>query len=124
MKKKILLALAAVVALCSFTAATVSTENVVNAVANRTIQNLVEEGYCSQEAADNVIASKIIDESYKAFVENDYDPSKALDRAAEIAVEQGWYSSTTAAKKSFKKQLELARKNDQLVGLVYQTLGL
>lgn len=96
----------------------------VGGIASGVMDKAVDNGYGTQKQKSIVENSKIIEKSYQAFRDNNYDPAAAVDKAAEVAVEQGWAKSKSDAKKQLRREIEKVRKNESLVNKVYKVLGL
>ncbi len=96
----------------------------VGGIASGVMDKAVDNGYGTQKQKSIVENSKIIEKSYQAFRDNNYDPAAAVDKAAEVAVEQGWAKSKSDAKKQLRREIEKVRKNESLVNRVYKVLGL
>lgn len=97
---------------------------VMGSVANGILETAKEKGYVSDRDFNKIEKSKIIEKTFQALVDNDYDPSAAVDKAAEIAVEQGWARSKAGAKRALRTQIERARKNESLINKLYRALGI
>ncbi|MCQ2245000.1 MAG: hypothetical protein MJZ32_12180 [Bacteroidaceae bacterium] len=93
-------------------------------VANGILETAKEKGYVSDRNLDKIEKSKIIEKTFQAFLDNDYDPAAAVDKAAEVAVEQGWARSKEGAKKALRNEIEKARKNENLINKLYRALGI
>lgn len=96
----------------------------VGGIASGVMDKAVDNGYGTQKQKSIVENSKIIEKSYQAFRDNNYDPAAAVDKAAEVAVEQGWAKSKSDAKKQLRREIEKVRKNESLINRVYKVLGL
>lgn len=96
----------------------------VGGIASGVMDKAVDNGYGTQKQKSIVENSKIIEKSYQAFRDNNYDPAAAVDKAAEVAVEQGWAKSKSDAKKQLRREIEKVRKNESLINKVYKVLGL
>lgn len=93
-------------------------------VANGILVTAKEKGYVSDRDFNNIERSKIIEKTFQALVDNDYDPAAAVDKAAEVAVEQGWARSKDGAKRALRNEIEKARKNESLINKFYRALGI
>lgn len=96
----------------------------VGGIASGVMDKAVDNGYGTQKQKSIVENSKIIEKSYQAFRDNNYDPAAAVDKAAEVAVEQGWAKSKSDAKRQLRREIEKVRKNESLINRVYKVLGL
>lgn len=96
----------------------------VGGIASGVMDKAVDNGYGTQKQKSIVENSKIIEKSYQAFRDNNYDPAAAVDKAAEVAVEQGWAKSKSDAKRQLRREIEKVRKNESLINKVYKVLGL
>lgn len=83
-----------------------------------------DNGVVSERQKQNIEKSKIIEKTFQALVDNNYDPAAAVDKAAEIAVEQGWCRSKAGAKRALRNEIEKARKNESLINKFYKALGI
>lgn len=97
---------------------------VMGSVANGILETAKEKGYVSDRDFNKIEKSKIIEKTFQALVDNDYDPAAAVDKAAEIAVEQGWARSKASAKRALRNEIEKARKNENLINKFYRALGI
>ena len=105
-------------------ATTSSEATAMGSVANGILETAKEKGYVSDRNLDKIEKSKIIEKTFQAFLDNDYDPAAAVDRAAEVAVEQGWARSKDGAKRALRNEIEKARKNESLINKFYRALGI
>lgn len=96
----------------------------VGGIASGVMDKAVDNGYGTHKQKSIVENSKIIEKSYQAFRDNNYDPAAAVDKAAEVAVEQGWAKSKSDAKRQLRREIEKVRKNESLINKVYKVLGL
>lgn len=97
---------------------------VMGSVANGILETAKEKGYVSDRDFNKIEKSRIIEMTFQALVDNDYDPAAAVDKAAEIAVEQGWARSKAGAKRALRNEIEKARKNESLINKFYRALGI
>jgi len=96
----------------------------VSGMADRALDKAVEEGVATQSQKDLVKNSKIIEKTFQALVDNDFEPAAAVDKAAEVAVEQGWARDKASAKSQLRNEIEKARKNESLINKFYNILGI
>lgn len=96
----------------------------VGSIANGAMDKAVENGLASEKLKSSVQDSKIIEKAYQAFRDNNYDPAAAVDKAAEVAVEQGWAKSKSDAKRQLRGAIEKARKDETLINKIYNALGI
>lgn len=96
----------------------------VGGIASGIMDKAIEKGYGTERDKNAVTNSKIIEKTFQAFLDNDYDPAAAVDKAAEVAVEQGWARSKSDAKRKLRKGIENARKDESLINKVYDVLGI
>ena len=66
----------------------------------------------------------IIGRCVEALFCNNYKPSAAVNEAAKVAVENGYYPNEAAAKKGFRASCEALRKDKSFAERVYKTLGI
>lgn len=97
---------------------------IVGSIANGVMDNVVDKGYAPSKQKAAVANSKIIEKAFQAFVDNNYDPAEAVDKAAEVAVEQGWVKSKADAKRQLRRTIEKARKDESLINKFYKALGI
>lgn len=96
----------------------------VGGIASGIMDKAIEKGYGTERDKNAVTNSKIIEKTFQAFLDNDYDPTAAVDKAAEVAVEQGWARSKSDAKRKLRKGIENARKDESLINKIYDVLGI
>lgn len=96
----------------------------VGGIASGIMDKAIEKGYGTERDKNAVTNSKIIEKTFQAFLDSDYDPAAAVDKAAEVAVEQGWAKSKSDAKRKLRKEIEKARKNESLINKFYDILGI
>ena len=96
----------------------------VGGIASGIMDKAIEKGYGTERDKNAVTNSKIIEKTFQAFLDNDYDPAAAVDKAAEVAVEHGWARSKSDAKRKLRKGIENARKDESLINKVYDVLGI
>lgn len=74
--------------------------------------------------AQSLLKTDAIQQCFDAFTQNGYKPSAAVNRLAEISVEEGYYPNTASAKRVIKANLEACRKDNGLWHKLYSLLGL
>lgn len=104
--------------------ATSADAELVGSIAGGAMDKAVESGLASERLKNDVQESKIIEKAYQAFRDSGCDPAAAVDKAAEVAVEQGWARSKSDAKRQFRNAIEKARKDESLINKIYKTLGI
>lgn len=81
-------------------------------------------GLITEKEAVALMETQAIQQCVDAFVANGYEPSAAVDKLAEITVEQGYFKNKEAAKRVLKNYAEKARKTESLWTKLYDYLGL
>ena len=104
--------------------ATSADAELVGSIAGGAMDKAVESGLASERLKNDVQESKIIEKAYQAFRDSGCDPAAAVDKAAEVAVEQGWARSKSDAKRQLRNAIEKARKDESLINKIYKTLGI
>ncbi len=104
--------------------ATSADAELVGSIAGGAMDKAVENGLASERLKNDVQESKIIEKAYQAFRDSGCDPAAAVDKAAEVAVEQGWVRSKSDAKRQLRNAIEKARKDESLINKIYKTLGI
>lgn len=130
MKKKILTLVAIVattVGLMSFTRSEDKSQNVVTvptALESRLLETAVAQHLISSHDAKILADEEAMQQCLDAFVKSGFEPSAAVDKLADIAVESGTFKTNEAAKKAMLKTIENARKNEANWTAFYNILGL
>ena len=125
MKKIVLMVLMTVMSVTMSMAATKSpVENVARKAAEVMLTQAVNSGYGTNLEKDKILESGIVEEVTRTLIDTNFDVAKAVDKAADVAVREGWFRNKAAAKKALRQACEYARKNESIVLKVYRILGI
>ena len=121
MKKKVFVALAGAVVL--FSSFTIAKDEIAGLV-DKSLNQAVSENVITDSERQEIEKSGILSTAYESFFQTGGDVKQTVDAVANSLVEQGYFSSSDAAKQTARKTLDQARHDESLVQKVYNILGL
>lgn len=125
MKKIGLTAIVAVVLLSSFAAAPkVCDGTVVREAATLALDRAVSEGAMTERQKTRFLDSGILEEATQTLLATNFDVAAAVDKAAEKAVEKGYFKSKKQAKRVLRQSIERARKSESFWQKMYRAMGI
>lgn len=98
--------------------------NVPDALEAKAIEAAKSYGVITEKEAASLAETQAVQQCVDAFVASGFEPAAAVDKLAEIAVEQGYASNKQAAKRAMKRTVEKARTKESLWSKLYDILGL
>ena len=120
MKKIILMVMMTVMSATMAMAASSPVETTARKAAEVMLSQAVESGYGTAATKDKILESGIVEEVAKTLVDNNFNMAKAVDKAAEVSVREGWFKDKVSAKKALRNGIENARKNERFIEKVYK----
>lgn len=94
------------------------------AIESHLIQLAQDYGCVNSSEAKTLKDTHAVQQCTDAFVSSGFEPSAAVDKLADIAVESGYFKSKSAAKTAMKSTAEHARKKESNWTKLYNLLGL
>lgn len=125
MKKYIISAVVAVLVLSSFAASPEKKEQtVVREAAELALNRAVSEGLITSSEEERFLRSGILEEATNTLIATHFDVAAAVDKAAERAVEEGYFKNKKQAKRTLRQAIEKVRKSESFWEKAYRMMGI